>query len=150
MNCETRELTILKAWESSEKRILEQFIYGSGVMNGIWSFIPVGFVLKFENEFLKKKCEYYGISPVNLLAKPHVDMHSIAVLMNGNEFRGSGLDRIMQTAKGCVPAWYAAREYGKIEKHIQEESAAFHDWFTWTKKEMPKLFSKWKTHATAA
>ena len=47
------ELIILKEWESSEKEILKEFISRTGVLIGGFNFIPVGYNLNFEHNFLK-------------------------------------------------------------------------------------------------
>ena len=46
------ELTILKAWESSEKEILQRFISDTNILDpNPFSFIPLGFNLSFEHNF---------------------------------------------------------------------------------------------------
>ncbi len=147
-NMETKELTILKSWESDEKTILEQFLHRSGILDGLWGFIPVGFVLKFENKFFQNKCDYYGLPAVNLLERPHVDMHPFAVLMNDNAFRGSGLNNVTRkTSDGaCIPSWHAEKRYDAIEEYVKNEATVFFEWFDWMKAEMPRLASSWKTH----
>ena len=48
------ELIILKEWESSEKRIIEQFIEKTKILEADpFSFVPTGYNLNFEHNFLK-------------------------------------------------------------------------------------------------
>src|SRR3989344_7480866 len=54
------ELVILREWESSEEQVVKTF-YNMFFEknNSVWDFIPVGFNLNFEWEFLISKFEKY-------------------------------------------------------------------------------------------
>ena len=55
------ELTILKEWESSEKHIIEEFSKLTGINDeNPFSFVPVGFNLSFEHNFLRQRSISFG------------------------------------------------------------------------------------------
>lgn len=90
------ELIILKEWESSEKQIVTEFFnrfFAEGL--SVWNFIPVGYNLNFEWEFLICKFEKYlskKLASKDLHYKiPHLDLKPIVVLLNDGKF-GNVLD----------------------------------------------------------
>ena len=52
--------------------------------------IPVGYNLGFEHKFLMAKSRLYGLPEINVLSHPCIDLHSIGIMMNRGEFKGSG------------------------------------------------------------
>ena len=59
-------LNILKEWESDEKTILKKFISDSGVADKYpFAFIPVGFNLPFEHNFIWQRCMSNALQPVD-------------------------------------------------------------------------------------
>ena len=89
------DLNILRAWESSEKEIIEQFILGSRVLDPYpFSFVPIGFNLNFEHNFLKTRSEKNELPSIDILSHPFLDLRIIGVIMNKGEFKGSGLDKL--------------------------------------------------------
>src|SRR3989338_10778379 len=89
------ELTILKEWESSEKHIIEEFIRLTGINDEHpFSFVPVGFNLSFEHNFLRQRSFQHGIILRDILGKPFIDLQPLAVLMNKGEFKGTSLDAL--------------------------------------------------------
>ena len=110
-------MIILKEWESSEKEILSKFLSESGILDDYdFSFIPMGYNLGFEHNFLKERTKINNLPSVDILDLPFIDLRSIGILMNMGEFKGSGLDKI--TGKGStginIPVWYNNEEYNKI------------------------------------
>ena len=84
------ELTILKEWELGEEEMLSQFIEKTTITNNYeWDFIPVGFNLKFEHEFLQARSSKYDLFPISILTRPCIDLHAIGIMMNKGEFKGS-------------------------------------------------------------
>lgn len=140
------ELVILKAWESSEREILERFIKMSRICDGKWNFIPHGYNLKFEHDFLMKKTEFYGLPKIDILGGPFVDLHSIGIMMNDGKFKGSGLDNMTgKVGDGLdVLEMWTFDAYDKIEKYIRKETVEYIKFYVWLKKRMPELLREFK------
>ena len=141
------ELIILKEWESSEKDILTQFVTGSKILDPYdFSFIPVGYNLNFEHNFLKRRAQIHGLAEIDILNCPFIDLRAIGVLMNFGEFKGSGLDKITGKKGGGmnIPIWYANGEYSKIFDYIKNEAEEFIKFNMWLYREMPKLHQIFK------
>ena len=140
------ELVILKAWESSEKEIIERFLEGTSFLDDYaFSFIPVGYNLVFEHNFLKRRSEIHKLPEIDILGKPFIDLHSVGILMNGGEFRGSGLDKITgKTMDGVmIPAWNKIGDYDKIVEYIEMEAREFIKFNVWLYKKMPEIRKMW-------
>lgn len=139
-------LKILKEWESSEKEILQEFIEISGILDGDWNFIPIGYNLGFEHNFLFKRAEINGFPHLDILNKPFIDLRAIGILMNKGNFKGSALNDITgKKGKGItVPIWYTQKEYDKITDYIQNETDEFVKFAMWLYKEMPELREKFE------
>ena len=140
------DLVILKEWENSEQEILEDFVGSTRVTDPYpFAFVPVGYNLNFEHNFLRKRLAAYGLPLVHLLSKPYLDLQAVGVLMNKGEFVGSGLDKITSKpfSGKSIPIWYKEKEYWRIEDYVKAETRAFLDWAQWLYKEMPELREKW-------
>lgn len=140
-------LRILKEWESSEKDIVSRFISESGVIDeNPFAFIPVGYNLNFEHNFLLYKSLQYGLESVDVLNRPFIDLKAFGVIMNNGEFKGSGLDKI--TAKpmngSMIPVWYANKQYDSIVGYIEDETKAFLQLNEWLYREMPMFLKRFK------
>jgi len=140
------ELIILKEWESSEKEILERFIEGSGIFEYPFNFIPVGYNLGFEHNFLIERTRANNLPEINILNNPFVDLRSIGVLMNKGEFKGSGLDYITgKKSDGSVlPEWYKNKEFDKILDYVKSEADEFIKLNVWLYQKMPGLLEEFK------
>ena len=88
------DLKILKAWESSEKEILIQF--SKMITINVWDFVACGYNIKFENDFFYTRCKENGLKPIDILSRPFIDLHPIGIMMNGGNFKGSGLDKLTE------------------------------------------------------
>jgi len=135
-------LIILKAWESSEKEILEQFkkVFGTET----WGFIAHGYNLHFENKFLRERCIANGIEPIELFSRPVVDLWSVGVLMNGGNFKGSGLDKITgkeSNGFACL-TFYNLKQYDKVISYIKQETEEYLRFYSWLRQRMPKLMTE--------
>jgi len=141
-------LKILKEWESSEREILQKFLDTSAIMDDYpFSFVPVGYNLTFEHNFLKERTAVHSFQPVDILSKPSIDLRAIGILMNNGEFKGSGLDKItgkVQDGKN-IPTWYYGKEFGKIISYIENETESFIQLHAWLLKEMPLALTKFKS-----
>jgi len=141
------ELTILKEWELGEEEMLKKFIEETPVSKKYdFSFAPVGFNLKFEHEFLQVRSKKYNLEPISILTRPCIDIHTIAIMMNKGEFRGSGLDQFTgKTHSGHpVVAWYYDGKYDEIINYIKNETTEFVKWYSWLLKEIPEVKKKWE------
>ncbi len=141
------DLTILKEWESSERDILDKFIKETKVdSNYAFDFVPTGYNLTFEHNFLKERTAKHSLNPLDILSKPFIDLRAIGILMNNGEFKGSGLDKITGKATDgrMIPIWYQNKEYGEIISYIQNETKAFIEFNEWLYQEMPKCLKKFK------
>ncbi len=141
------ELKILKEWESNEKEILRQFILTSSITSSNpWIFVPVGYNLHFEHNFLAERCKVNGIEPFDILNKPFIDLRPFGIIMNKGEFKGSGLDRI--TGKlhsgAIIPQWYAEKKYSDIENYVKTEFTEFVTFSSWLYQELPDMLLKFK------
>lgn len=140
-------LIILKEWESSEKNIIEKFIKLSKITDSYeFSFVPVGYNLGFEHNFLLERSRINGLTPIDILNRPFIDLRALGVIMNKGEFRGSGLDKITGKKQdgSSVPKWYAERNYSKIIEYIENETEEFVKFSAWVYKELPHLLERFK------
>jgi len=140
-----KKLTILKAWETSEKDILKKFqaIFGDDT----WDFIAHGYNLKFENKFLKKRSIACGLEkPIKLFDRPTIDLHPVGILMNNGQFKGSGMDKITgKEGNGlfCLTL-YNAKKYDKVIEYIKQEAREFLKFYVWLRKKMPQLKTEYQ------
>ena len=141
------ELIILKEWESSEKDIIKQFVIGGKILDPYaFSFVPIGYNLTFEHNFLKRRAQIHNLTEIDILNHPFIDLRAIGVLMNFGEFKGSGLDKITgKKSNGMnIPIWYANGDYEKIVEYIKNETEEFIKFNMWLYKEMPKIHKIFK------
>lgn len=140
-------LIILKEWESSEKDILKKFISLSKILDDYpFSFIPVGYNLRFEHNFIKKRTSIHNLAQIDILDNPFIDLRAIGILMNEGQFKNSGLDKITgKSSDGSnIPSWYHNKEFDKIIKYIENETNEFIKFNSWLYKKMPELFKEFK------
>jgi len=142
-------LTILKEWESSEKEIISQFIEKSNILHDYdFSFVPIGYNLGFEHNFLKLRSEINNLPSLDILHCPFIDLRAIGILMNGGQFKGSALSDITGK-KGTgklIPGWYENKEYDKILDYIKNETEEFIKFNKWLYKKMPSLLAELRSH----
>jgi len=140
------ELTILKAWESSEKEILAEFKQVFGLET--WGFVAHGYNLKFENDFLRERCIANGLKPIELFSRPTVDLHPIGIMMNGGQFKGSGLDK-MSGKEGngtAVLEYYKTKDYQAIEDYIKQEAISYIELLVFLCNKMPEVLVEFRNH----
>ena len=136
------DIHILKSWESDEKIIVEKFGIESGILTSYpFDFVPMGFNLKFEHKFLLEKSIKYDLFPINILYQPHIDMHSVSILINNGVFKNSGLDKITNkpTDGSMILKYNQNKEYDKIEEYIITEAKQFSYFTEWAYQELPKM-----------
>jgi hypothetical protein len=141
------DLIILKEWESSERDILEKFIADSQISDPYpFTFIPTGYNLGFEHNFLRERTAVHSLTPLDILNKPFIDLRPFGIIMNKGEFKGSGLDKITGKAMdgSHVPVWYKNKEYDRIVQYIENETKSFIEFNAWLYKEMPERLETFK------
>lgn len=141
------ELIILKEWESSEKQIIEEFIRKSNILDSYdFSFVPTGYNLGFEHNFLKERSKINNLPSLDILNLPFIDLIAIGRLMNHGQFKGSGLsDLTGKKGNGTqIPIFYQNKEYNKIIDYIENETEEFIKFNKWLYKKMPTLLPEFK------
>ena len=144
---QTSDVHILKTWEMGERGILSAFIEETPITDPYaFAFVPVGYSLGFEHDFLLAATGRHDLPKIDILSRPHVDLHNIGIMMNGGEFKGSGLaDITKKKHRGSVIGeWYRAYQYDKIEDYIRNETDEFVGFYQWLIREMPILRQKWE------
>lgn len=141
------KLIILKEWESSEKQIIEKFIEKSNILDHYdFSFVPVGYNLGFEHKFLKERSKINNLPSIDILNLPFIDLIAVGRLMNGGQFKGSGLSSL--TGKkgngNQIPIFYQNKEYNKIIDYIENETEEFINFNKWLYRKMPTLLPEFK------
>jgi uncharacterized protein YprB with RNaseH-like and TPR domain len=140
-------LVILKEWESSEREILKRFILDSRIIDEYpFSFVSIGFNLRFEHNFLKQRTVIHGLPEIDILSKPFIDLRAIAILMNKGQFKGSGLNSMTgkKSSGNKIPELYSAKKYEEIIEYIKNETEEFLKFNIWLYKEMPSLYEKFR------
>lgn len=137
------DLVILKAWEETEKTILEKFQAIMG--EDKWNFVAHGYCLGFEDNFLRERSIACGLeTPIRLFDRPTVDLHSVGILMNGGQFKGSGLDKItgkQSNGLACL-TFYNLKRYDKVIEYIEQETKEYLRFYSWLRERMPKLMTE--------
>lgn len=146
------DITILKEWEIGEGEMMERFVKETPINDEYrFGFLPIGYNLSFEQKFLLAKSLKYGTGKVDIFDHPYIDLHQIGIMMNGGEFKGSGLDKLTGKPQNgsSIPEWYEKREYGNIENYILTETREFIKWFEWLLVQLPRLREEWQQILTA-
>ena len=140
------ELIILKEWESSEKEILKQFISKTDILTGGFNFVPVGYNLNFEHNFLKIRTTINNLPLVDILNNPFIDLRAVGILMNKGQFKGSKLSDLTGKKEDGIniPLWYENKGYNKIIDYIINETKEFIKFNAWLYKKMPFLWSEFR------
>jgi len=131
--------------ETSEKKILEKF--QSILGEDQWAFVAHGYCLGFEDKFLRERSITCGLEkPIKLFDRPTVDLHSVGILMNGGQFKGSGLDKITgKNGDGLVClAFYNSKQYDKVTNYIKQEAEEYLKFYVWLRKKMPQLMTEFR------
>ena len=145
-------LVILKEWELTEREMLLKFIRDCKIGSvDKFDFIPVGYNLGFEHNFLKERTLRNDVRQLDILGMPFIDLHALGILMNNGEFKGSGLDKLTGKAMSgrLIPEWYGAKEYDKIRDYIVNETESFLEFHAWLCREMPSCLERFKNEHSA-
>lgn len=141
-------LTILKAWESSEREIIGKFVRDTAFFDKTrpWEFFPTGFNLGFEYRFLLGRMQRLGIDPGVpwdwAFDKPSLDLHPVAVLMNHGRYKGSSLESFSRkpTSGHTVIDALGRKDWPAVERYVEEETAAFFELLSTLLVAMPALW----------
>ncbi len=142
------DLKILKSWElGGEKKLLEKFM---PIFKGFspFGFVPIGMNLAFDFRFLLQKSLDHTNENMKhddfFYDKPYVDLKSLFVILNDGRFSGCKLSNFSgkKDEGHLVPEWFKNKEYGKIEKYIEQETKSFLKTYREMKKHMPTLKEK--------
>lgn len=146
------QLVILKEWESSEKEIIDVFCKAGICSSDPFSFVCVGFNLKFEHNFLNVRSKLHSLKEIDILSKPFLDLQSCAVIMNNGMFKNSGLDKITNKphSGSPIPKWYLDKDYDKITRYIQTEANEFIRFASYLYKELPVCLNNFKAQSSTA
>jgi len=136
------KLQILKEWESSEKKVLEEFL--PNLRCNHWDFIMIGKNLLFDFSFLDKRLKHYHLGEFDLSCADErvvLDIKPILVMINNGNFIGYDklLDKNGALDKVNVPGLYEQKKYQEIIKYIEEETNVFLKAYQALKKETPSL-----------
>ncbi len=126
------------------RRFIEDFPI---ISQNSFDFVPVGFNLGFEHKFLlEKSSRHDDLFPISILSRPFIDLRIIGILMNKDEFKNSGLDKMTGKSHSgsLILTWYDTKNYEEIENYIQQETDEFVKWYEWLYKEMLDLRNKWQ------
>lgn len=143
------EIHILKEWESSEKDILKKFTDLTNLTDPYpFNFIPIGYNLGFEHKFLSYRSDYHKLFPIEINPRPHIDLHQLAILLNGGEFKGTKLNDLTNKPSdgGFIPTWYQNNQFEKIEEYIKKETDEFIKFIEWAYTTMPTILPELKNH----
>jgi len=143
-------LTVLRAWESSEAEILRTFCGTTRFFDRSdpWAFFPTGFNLGFEYRFLQTRMQRHGIDlalPWDWAHdKPSLDLHPVAVLMNGGRFKGSSLERFSRkpTSGHSIIEHVARRDWAAVDRYVQWETEAFFELLGHLHRTMPRFWEE--------
>ena len=121
------KLQILKEWEESEEEIVREI--HKWFFTRPWQFIPIGFNLVFEWQFLEEKFKQYKIDSKEIskfYTYPQIDLKSIAIIKKGSFF-GASLSSISNKKDdgNVIKEFYENKEFDKIENYIKDEAKAF-------------------------
>ncbi|MFC1505455.1 hypothetical protein ACFLQ6_00125 [Thermoproteota archaeon] len=138
-------LKILTEWDKSEREILEEFL--PLFTGNPWAFIPLGYNLNFEFNFLRKKSKEYfsrDLSVDEFLDRPKNDLKLVGVILNNGSFKGATLDSFTEKEHGGykIPVWYKDERHDQIIDYVTKETHSFLTFWQKLKEDLPKVFLK--------
>jgi len=137
-------LNIMKAWETSEKDILERFL-PMFMGGGPFSFVAIGLNIPFMYSFIVERARIHGLDapdPLYLFgSKPYLDIKPVLVMMNKGSFKGASLDKFGQLSftGDMIPKMYYEGDHDRIESCIIEEASEFLKLYRHLKERAPSL-----------
>ena len=143
---EQDELKILKAWESTEEKILRDFYdIFKPVPEEKWKFVPIGNNLSFDFTSLLFRWRKIGINVPSrnlFLEKPYIDIQSTLIMFNKGEFKGANLEKFAgkQHSGTMVSQWYDQKDYSSIQKYIEAEAEGFISLYKYLIDRLPSIW----------
>jgi hypothetical protein len=146
----TKPLTILKAWESSEKDILNQFYDIFWNVENKWGFVPIGFnITRYDFLMLISRWNQLLGKHIKITQMFHdrafVDLYSTGFLCNTGRF--IGLDQLVgkQDTGKRIRQWYETKNYSAIEDYIRDEAQSFLSFYAYLIQRLPALWTEFIT-----
>jgi hypothetical protein len=136
------KLNILKRWDSSEKRILKEFL--PNLTCNPWDFVFIGKNLFFDFCMLNERLKHFKLGEIDLRClneRASLDIRPILVIMNDGSFKeyDKVLPKTNPTTGGMIPKLYKEGKYFEIIEYIKDETKDFVRAYKIFKREMPKL-----------
>ena len=137
------DLNILKEWESSEEKILEEFL-PLAHCDYPWDFIFIGMNLMFDFNFLNERAKKHGFRGLDLsylYDHPFLDLKHVLVLINDGRFKDYStiLEGKMVLKEIDVPKLYYEKKYEMIIDYIKIETGVFVETLKILRRELPSL-----------
>ena len=116
-----------------------------------FSFVPVGYNLRFEHNFFLERCKFHDLERIDILNNPFIDLRSVGIIMNKGEFKGSGLDKLTEKPNdgSIIPKLYAEKKYVEIEDYIRTETQEFLKYCGWVYKKLPPLLEQFRKETSS-
>jgi DNA polymerase III epsilon subunit-like protein len=137
------DLTVLKEWENSERKILYDFYPVLQDLETIW----IGENLTFDFSFLAEKLELYQLRTItldDLNEMLFIDTKTVCILINNSLFKG--WNKIVKSTNKYtgeqIPFFYEKKQYDKILEYIQTETKDFLSFYQKIVKLLPQLKEK--------
>lgn len=133
------DLQILKEWESSEEKILRDFLPQLETENP-FDFILVGNNLLFDFMFISHGAERHHLGRFGIEhfhRRVVLDVKPILVMINEGEFRG--YQKLLGKPEADVPRLYKDKKYQEIVAYIENEANSFITGYEILKSKMPSL-----------
>ena len=133
------ELQILKEWESSEEKILGDFLPQLKTENP-FDFILVGNNLLFDFMFISYRAESHHLGSFDIKHfhdRVVLDIKPILVMINEGQFRG--YQKLLGKPEADVPQLYKDKKYQEIVVYIENEADTFIRGYEILKSKMPSL-----------
>ena len=133
------ELHILKEWESSEEKILRDFLPLLKTENP-FDFILVGNNLLFDFMFISHGAERHHLGRFGIEHfhdRVVLDIKPILVMINEGKFRG--YQNLLGKPEADIPQLYKNKSYQEIVAYIQNEADSFIRGYEILKSKMPSL-----------
>lgn len=133
------ELHILKEWESSEEKILRDFLPKLKTEKP-FDFILVGNNLLFDFMFISHGAERYHLGRLGIEHfhdRVVLDIKPILVMINDGQFRG--YQKLLGKPEVDVAQLYRDKKYQEIVAYIENEAGSFIRGYEILKSKMPSM-----------
>jgi len=143
------KLKIYKVWEFDDAIEMFKQFFSDYYFFDEWSFIPVGYNLRFDFSVARKYAAKLGneYSPWVYWSRPHIDLHHFTIVENKG-FKGSSLANFSpKVGNGkYVGDYYKDGELEKIIDYVTQEAEAFSQVFKHYVEALEKNPNPWKNN----